>query len=47
MSGIAPARNIAMTVVVAATIATLATGAALLFLGHFKLGRLIRYVPFR
>ena len=46
MSGVAPARNIAMTIVVAATIATLATGAALLFLGYFKLGRLIRYVPF-
>ena len=46
MSGIAPARNIAVTIVVAATIATLATGAALLFLGYFKLGRLIRYVPF-
>jgi SulP family sulfate permease len=46
MSGVAAPRNIAVTIVVAATIATLVTGAALLFLGYFRLGRLIRYVPF-
>ncbi len=46
MSGVAPPRNIAITVVVAAVIATLSTGCALLFLGSFKLDRLIRYVPF-
>jgi sulfate permease, SulP family len=46
MSGFAPPDDIAATIVVAATIATLLTGACLLFLGHFRLGRLIRYVPF-
>ena len=46
MSGIAPAHDIAVTIVVAAAIATLSTGAILLILGYFRLGRLIRYVPF-
>ena len=42
----APREDIAITIVVAAMLATIATGAALLFLGYFQLGRLIRYVPF-
>ena len=46
MSGAAPAHDIAVTIVVAATVATLSTGAALLLLGYFKLGRLVRFVPF-
>ena len=46
MSGIAPAHDIAVTIVVAAAVATLSTGAILLILGYFRLGRLIRYVPF-
>ena len=46
MSGNAPAHEIAVTIVVAAAIATLSTGAILLILGYFRLGRLIRYVPF-
>ncbi len=46
MSGTAPPRDIAATIVVAAAIATLATGAVLLILGYFRLGRLIRFVPF-
>jgi SulP family sulfate permease len=46
MSGTAPPRDIAATIVVTAAIATLATGAVLLILGYFRLGRLIRFVPF-
>ena len=46
MSGVAPPRDIAATIVVAAAVATLATGAVLLVLGYFRLGRLIRFVPF-
>ena len=46
MSGTAPPRDIATTIVVAAAIATLATGAILLILGYFRLGRLIRFFPF-
>ncbi len=46
MSGMAPPRDIATTIIVAAAIATLVTGAILLALGYFRLGQLIRYVPF-
>src|SRR5690606_22305407 len=42
----APREAIADTIVVAAMLATVATGIVLLFLGWFRLGRLIRYVPF-
>ena len=42
----APREDIAVTIVVAAMLATIATGVALLFLGYFRLGGLIRYVPF-
>lgn len=46
MSGTVPAPNIAVTIVAAAAIATLVTGSCLLFMGYFRLGRLIRFIPF-
>lgn len=46
LSGSASPRDIATTIVVAAALSTVATGAVLLLLGYFRLGRLIRYVPF-
>ena len=46
MSDLSPPGDIATTIVVAAALATLATGGVLLLLGYFRLGRLIRYVPF-
>lgn len=46
MSGLSPRDDIATTIVVAAALATLVTGGVLLLLGYFRLGRLIRYVPF-
>lgn len=46
LAGRAPDHEIMVTIVVAAGLATVATGAALLVLGYFKLGQLIRYVPF-
>lgn len=46
MAGSAPESDILATIVVAAALATFATGLTLLVLGWLKLGRLIRYVPF-
>jgi len=46
MAGTAPEEDILVTIVVAAALATLATGLTLLVLGFFRLGRLIRFVPF-
>ena len=46
MSGLVPTREIAVTIVVAAALSTVATGAVFLVLGWFRLGRLIRYMPF-
>lgn len=41
-----PREDIAVTIVVAAMLSTIATGVALLLLGYFRLGRTIRYIPF-
>lgn len=41
-----PDHEIMVTIVVTAMLAMIATGVALLVLGYFRLGRLIRYVPF-
>ena len=46
MSGRTAPVDIAVTIVAAAALATLVTGACLLLLGYFRLGRLIRYIPF-
>lgn len=46
LSGSVPPQAIFITVVVAIGITTLATGACLLALGHFRMGRLVRYLPY-
>lgn len=46
LSGSAPPQAIFTTVVVAIGITTLATGACLLLLGRFRMGRLVRYLPY-
>ena len=45
MTGRAP-EAIFVTIVAATMVATVATGVVLLLLGYFKLGRLVRFVPF-
>lgn len=44
--GVASQREIAVTVVVAMGLASVLTGAAFYVIGYFRLGRLIRFVPF-
>jgi SulP family sulfate permease len=46
LSGSAPPQDIFVTVVVAIGITTLATGACLYALGHFRLGGLVRFLPY-
>lgn len=46
LSGSAPPQEIFVTVVVATGITTLATGACLFSLGHFRLGGLVRFLPY-
>jgi SulP family sulfate permease len=46
LSGSAPPQAIFITVVAAIGITTLATGACLLALGHFRMGRLVRFLPY-
>jgi sulfate permease, SulP family len=46
LSGSAPPQAIFITVVAAIGITTLATGACLLALGRFRMGRLVRYLPY-
>jgi len=46
MSGGASDSDILATIIAAAALATIVTGLTLLVLGYFKLGRLIRFVPF-
>jgi sulfate permease, SulP family len=46
MAGVASEHATLVTIVAATMLATIATGLALLLLGHFRLGGLIRFVPF-
>ena len=46
LSGVAPPQEVFVTVVAAIGLTTLATGAFLLALGHFRLGRLVRFLPY-
>ena len=46
MAGHTSAPVMLVTIIVATMLATIATGLALLLLGHFRLGGLIRFVPF-
>lgn len=46
MIGVADDNEIAVTVIVAIGLSSLLCGVAFFTLGHFKLGRLIRYIPF-
>jgi len=46
MAGHASEHVTLVTIIVTTTLVTIATGLALLLLGHFKLGGLIRFVPF-
>ena len=46
LSGRAPPQDVFVTVVAAIGITTLATGAFLFALGHFRMGRLVRFMPY-
>ena len=46
LSGSAPPQDVFVTVVAAIGITTLATGAFLFALGHFRLGQLVRFMPY-
>lgn len=46
LAGSAPSEEIFFTVVAAIGITTMATGACLLALGHYRLGRLVRFLPY-